>query len=249
MGIALVNIAIIALVFTSIWPFPSGEFKVELPNSNDVSWSYSDGIVHVLAPYTIDNGWIYDVDDLEVSYSVTNQTGKVLAAETIPIGVVPAGEVKNDEIDFTFNLTRFYNEGGMGMIFRDDSLHFEVSVSCMYTMKLIKFEATYETEVLWDALIRGYGVTNLTYTPAGATLEYYIETSAILAPLGSVPATISVYDGNGDPLLYPPVTQSVRLGTNSSGVMTFTPTAPSVPPTSIEVRVQLLGFQFVMRWP
>lgn len=247
-GIALVNVAIVALVFTSIWPFPSGEFKVDLPNANDVTWSYSDGNVNVLAPFTIDNGWIYEVNDLSIRYSVTNMTGVLLGQDVIDIGTIPAGRTTTSHIEFTFNVTRLYNQGSLGMVFRDDSLHFDVGISCYYTMKLIKFDASYVADVPWDALIRAYGVTDIRWGMP-TQVDYYIETSRILAPLGSVPISVSVYDGNGTPLLYPPVTQNVQLGVNHTGTLTFTPLVPAAIPSSVEVHVQLLGYEFIMRWP
>jgi hypothetical protein len=247
-GIAIVNIAIVALVFTSVWPFPSGEFSVDLPSANDVQWSYSDGNVHVIAPYTIHNGWIYDVNDLVLDYSVTNLERTTLSQNSIRIGTIPAGKVTSSHIDFTFNLTRLYGEGVLGMVFRDDSLHFDIGVTCFYTMKLIKFEASYQAEVPWDALIRAYGVSAPRWTGSSVAVDYYVETSSILAPLGSVPVILSLYDGNGN-LLIPLMTQVLRLGTNSTGTLTFAPTTPSTLPSSLEVHFEVLGYQFVKRWP
>jgi len=242
-----VNIAIVALVFTSIWPFPSGEFKVDLPDSNDVRWSYSDGIIHVIAPFTVNNEWIYDVDDLEIGYRVTNQSDVVLADNVIRLGTLPAGRVTDSQIDFTFNITEFYQAGGLGMIFKDDSLHFEVDVSCFYTMKLIKFEASYQAEVPWDALIRDYGVTNISASGTTLYVDYFVDTSPMLAPLGSVPMMLSVYDGDGNPMLYPPIVQNLELGGNSSGQLAFTPATVGAPP--YEVHFEILGYEFVSRWP
>jgi hypothetical protein len=254
-GVALVNIAILALVFTSVWPFPSGEFKVDLPNANDITWTYSDGVVEVVAPYSIDNGWIYDVDDLVISYTVTNISGKILSQAAIDVGTVPANRVTNSHFDFSFDLMKFYNEGGMGMIFRDDTLHLDVIVSCMYTMKLIKFEASYEAIVPWDALIRSYGIPpgttehpNPGWTGTQVYVDYYIETSHILASLGSVSAVVSIDDGDGNQLLAP-ISQSITLGRNYSGTLAFTPTVPATFPASVVVHVQILGYQFYMRWP
>ncbi len=246
-GITLVNVAIVVLVFTSIWPFPSGEFKVDLPSTNDVTWSYSNGNIHVIAPFTIDNGWIYDVNDLVISYRVTNLSRVVLGQDVIPFETIPAHSVTHSQIDFTFNVTRFYEQGGLGMVFADDYLLFDIGVSCLYTMKLIKFEATYQAEVPWDALIQDYGVTSVAWVGTDLSVDYYIATSPMLAPLGSVPMMVSVYDGSGNPLLYPPIVQTVELGTNSSGTFTFTPMGLGAPP--YEVHFTIFDFQFVGRWP
>ena len=247
-GVALVNIAILALVFTSIWPFPSGEFKVDLPNSNDITWSYSDGVVGVVAPYSIRNGWIYDVDDLAISYTVTNLSGKLLGQDTINVGTVAAGKVTSSHLDFSFNLINFYKEGGLGMVFRDDSLHLDVSVSCMYTMKLIKFDASYEAVVPWDALIQSYDA-NVTLSGSQVEVRYHIDTSPMLASLGLVPMTIWVNDTSGNLILNPPISQTIPLGGPYDGSFTFTPTMPIVPTSGIVVDFNLLGFSFERRLP
>ncbi len=246
-GVALVNVAILVLVFTSIWPFPSGEFKVDLPNANDVQWSYNpNGTVNVVAPFTIHNGWIYDVDDLVIQYSVTNVSGHLLKQDTISLGTLPAERVTSSQILFSFNLIEFYNNGGLGMVFQDDTLHLDVMVSCMYTMKLISFEASYVADVPWDALIRSYGVSNWTVTGSLVSVSYWIETARILAPLGTVTASVTVLDSSRN-AIYGPLVQSIVLGANYTGTLQFTPTIPSALPSYVVV--EMLGYHFEMGVP
>jgi len=154
MAIALVNVLIFALVFTSLWPFPSGDFNVDLPSPGDVVWGYEDGVVTVSAPYSIDNGGFYDVDDLVIRYGVTNYTDAPIHSGEIDIGSLPAGHVTSDSIDFTFPLLEMYESGATWMVFNDDFLNFAVEVSCYYTMKLVHFYAEYNVSVPWDALIQ-----------------------------------------------------------------------------------------------
>ncbi len=246
-GIALVNIAIVGLVFTSIWPFPSGEFKVDLPSANNVTWDYSNGLVNVSAPYAIHNGWIYDVNDLVITYRVTNVTGELLGQGNIDVGTIPADSVKTSSLNFTFDLIKFYNEGGLGMIFMDDTLRLEVGVSCMYTMKLISFNASYEAVVPWDALIRSY---NATVSQNGSQLlvNYHLDTSPMLARLGTVPLVVWVNDTSGNPIASP-VLQEVPLGGPYDGSFQLTPTIPVTPTTAIVVSFSLLGFHFEVRLP
>jgi len=248
-GIAIVNVAIVALVFTSVWPFPSGEFKVDLPSTNDITWSYSraDGCIHVVAPFSIDNGWIYDVDDLAISYMVTNMSNVVLAQDVIRFDSIPAGRVTDSRMDFAFNITDFYNDGGLGMVFADDSLHFEIDVSCLYTMKLIKFEASYFADVPWDALIQEYDVTDVSFTGSQVVVDYFVTTSSMLRSLGNVPMTLMVYS-DGTPLCNPILTD-IDLGTRSEDSITFTPLVPPSLTGPYEVRFTVLGFQFSWEGP
>ncbi len=246
-GVALVNIAIIGLVFTSIWPFPSGEFKVDLPNANDVQWSYDlSGAVNVNAPFTIRNGWVYDVNDLVITYRATNMSGNLLKQDVIRLGTIPAERVTSSQINFSFNLVELYDSGTLGMVFRDDSIHLDVGVSCLYTMKLISFEASYVTDVPWDALIRSYGAGTPTFSGTQISIPYHIETSHLLSSLGTVSATVTVYDSSNNQI-FSPIAQTIVLGTNYSGTLTFTPTIPVSMPAYAMVR--LLGFEFRMAVP
>jgi hypothetical protein len=217
LSITLVYIAIVALVFTSIWPFPSGAFRIDLPSAHEVTWTYSDGIVRVTAPYSVNNGGFYDVQDLKITYSVTNYTDYPLADEEIIIGTLPAGQITSSSIVFEFDLGQLYADGITEMVFNDDAINFFIEVSCYYTMRLIKFDATYEVSVPWEALIKSYGVSQVSpWPPTGTSVgvDYWLDTSSLLAPLSPASVTVQIY-GDGD--LLDQTTQTLRLGGNYTG--------------------------------
>ncbi|MGQ9587061.1 MAG: hypothetical protein ACUVT7_01585 [Thermoplasmata archaeon] len=246
LAIGAVNLAIVALVFTSIYPFPSGDFKVDLPSPNDIQWSYSNGVVHVTAPYSIDNGGIYDIDDLTIGYRVTNLTSYVIAYDTILIGRIPAGRVTSDAIDFAFDLLALYNSGAQYMIFNDDLLNFYVEVSCFYTMRLIKFDANYRISVPWDALIQDWGVSGVSpWPPSGPTftVDYWLVTSDMLSTLPPADITLTLRDASGPVRV---IRQTVQLGGNYTGSVTFTGLTSYNPPYSVEI--QVMDFTVQERW-
>ena len=209
----------IALAFTSIWPFPHGDFKVHLPQAKDVTWSYENGLVHVSAPYSIDNGGFYDVDNLVISYSVTNNTRYQLAGDTFDLGKIPKGSIVPGSLDFTFDLLGFYRNGTQWMIFNDDILNFDIHVSCYYTMKLVKFDASYSTGVTWDALIRSWAVIprpfNIT-SPSPYLIDYWLNTSDLLN--GLPPAHLNVSFSRNGTLLGWGVSD-IQLGGNQKGIV------------------------------
>jgi hypothetical protein len=232
MAIAAVNVAIVALAFTSIWPFPHGDFKVDLPSPNEVTWTYSEGIVHVTAPYSITNGGYYDVRDLTIDYIVLNSSRYLLANQTLLIGDVPAGQITSSEIDFRFDLLRLFNDGALGMVFTDDLLTFVVDISCGYTMDLVKFEAAYQVGVPWDALIRSYGPDwSRSYLPDSIpptnlppySVAYWLNTSDILAGLPDAHVTLTLIGntttGDFDDLMSGSTT--IQLGGDNSGTVVF----------------------------
>lgn len=254
MAIGLVNIAIVALAFTSIWPFPHGDFKVNLPSENDVSWTFSGGLVHVTAPYSIDNGGYYDVRDLTIEYVVFNGSGYLLANQTLPIGDIPAGQITRSQIDFQFDLLRLYNDGAMGMVFSDDSLTFVVDVSCGYTMGLVEFEAAYKVSVLWDALIQSYGPDwSRSHLPDAVpptnlppySVAYWLNTSDILAGLPPAQVTLTLIGNTTGDLMSGSTT--IQLGGDNYGVVVFDTSALmsyTDVPYALGYHLQVAGFQW-----
>ncbi|MCX6658635.1 MAG: hypothetical protein NTY62_08145 [Euryarchaeota archaeon] len=252
MAIAAVNIAIVALAFTSIWPFPHGDFKVDLPSPNEVTWTYSDGMVHVTAPYSIDNGGYYDVHDLTIDYIVFNSSRYLLANQTLQIGDIPAGQITSSEIDFQFDLLRLFNDGALGMVLTDDLLTFVVDVSCGYTMDLVKFEATYQVSVPWDALIRSYGPDwSRSHLPDSIpptnlppySVAYWLNTSDILAGLPPAQVTLTLIGNTTGALMSGSTT--IQLGGDNYGIVMFDSSALlqyTDVPYALRYNLQVAGF-------
>ncbi len=249
LAVAVVNITIVALVFTSVWPFPSGDFKVHLPSAHEITWTFADGIVHVTAPFSIDNGWIYDVNSLAVSYQVTNGSRSELASQSILVGDIPAGRITNSELDFTFDLLAKYNSGIDWMIFHEDMLYFYLEVSCWYTMKLIQFDATYQVSVPWDALIQSYGITNYSFSPGPPVtswVNYTLNTSRLLSSLPPAQVTVSYY---GNETLMGQTSTTIPLGGPNAGVIA-TALAPVIATNyTVLLEIQFGGFTVTQQYP
>jgi len=244
-AIAAVNILIFALAFTSIWPFPSGDFKLNLPESEDVEWSIDDGFVYVSAPYSIDNGGFYDVSDLQISYEVTNYTSALVHSDTITIGTIPAGAVTSDTIEFSFPLSDFHDASVVWLIFNDDFLNFALEVSCYYTMKLVHFYAEYSVSVPWDALIQDIGVDEIWTDGAQLQVNYHATTSGILHSLGTTTIIATLYNGSS---FLAQDSDSLVLGTTHSGTFSFDLPFSSIP-GRIVLETTIVGYHFVETIP
>ena len=244
-AIAVVNLLILALAFTSIWPFPSGDFKINLPESEDVEWSYDDGVVYVSAPYSIDNGGFYDVSELEISYEVTNYTSVLVHSDTIDIGTIPAGAVTSDTIDFSFRLDDFHDASIVWLLFYDDFLNFALEVSCYYTMKLIHFYAEYSVSVPWDALIQDIGVDGVRSDGVQLEIDYHVFTSSILESLGGTIITAKLF--NGSTLIVQDV-EYVSLGEMHSGTFSFDLPFSAIPDHMV-LETTIAGYDFVETVP
>lgn len=229
-SVAAVNVVIFILAFTSIYPFPSGDFSIDLPSANEIAWEYDAGLVTVTAPFSIDNGGLYDVEDLVLDYRVTNYSRSLIAEDAIAIGTMKAGEVTSGEIVFEFDLVSLYERGITWMVFNDDLLDFVVDVSCYYTMGLVRFDATYSVSIPWDALIRDVGVEDAWFDLSSYDLlvNYTVVTSDILS--GSASVTATLYEGG---VALSQAVETVPLGSDQRGTVTLDVPVGSVPDTVV----------------
>ncbi len=240
LAIALVNLLIFALAFTSLWPFAAGDFKVDLPTAGEVEWGYDDGVVSVVAPYTITNGGYYDVADLVISYDVTNVTGDHVASDVIEIGTIAAGSVMDDALEFSIDLQDLYDRGFVSMVFDYDYLDFVVDVSCKYTMKLIDFRAEYTVGVPWDPLIQDVTVDDVSYDIGTQRLvvDYHMVTSDLLS--GDATLHAMLYNGL---LFVSEDYETVSLGGSHAGTLFFDVPLGSTP-DRVLFEAQIGGFTF-----
>ncbi|HIH02063.1 TPA: hypothetical protein HA259_08395, partial [Thermoplasmata archaeon] len=208
----------------------------------EVIWEYSSGVVTVTAPFTIDNGGVYHVDDLVLSYEVSNYTRVQIAQDTVELGTMKAGTVTDGEIEFSFDLFEMYNDGLTWMVFNDDLLEFVVDVSCYYTLKLVKFDARYSVSIPWDALIQDARVDDVRFDPAEMQLavDYTLATSDILSGYASL--TAYLLDGS---TVVSEVSQSVRLGRITAGTAVFDIPLGSTP-DSVRIVIDVEGFEVVL---
>lgn len=236
-AVGVVNFAIFTLALTSIYPFPSGDFNVDLPSPNEVEWYYQEGVVTVTAPYSIDNGGFYDVVDLRLDYSVTNASYENLASDVIDIGTIPAGTVREDEIEFGFDILDLYERGFTSMVFNDDLIYLNIGVSCYYTMELVRFEAQYDVTLQWDALIQEFEVDGFEVSGTELLVDYHLTTSPILS--GNAHVHASLYEGD---TLVAEDDDTLELGTTDEGRLVFEVPLGSIPDLVV-LQVVVLDFE------
>ncbi|MEM2839401.1 MAG: hypothetical protein QW505_06020 [Thermoplasmata archaeon] len=184
--ISIINIIIATLVITSVWPFATGEFSVDLPRATDIDWGYSGGLVTLSAPVTVRNAGFYNIDDVIVRTSVTNSTKFELINATERWGRIPAGSVFGETVNFSIDFNSLMSSGADWMVFNPDFFEIEITISCRYTLGLIGFSAEYKLPYSWDGLIIdfGFGRGELESPSPGVyqiSQPYYVWTNSILS--------------------------------------------------------------------
>jgi len=220
--IVLFNIAVAALVLTSIWPFAMGQFQIDLPDDDDVEWFYEDGIVTMVAPIRITNGGLYAVRDVNVTVTVTNSSDFVIVNSTEYWGTIKAGSDISRSITLSIDVNQLIESEAYWMIFNPDYLDVEIFLKCKYTLKLVKFRATYQITMPWDGLIRdmGFGSPQIVNASGNYSLRvpFYVWTNELLSGRGSFSAT--AYNDTSVTSISSS-SANINLGENYSGVLEF----------------------------
>ena len=222
--ISLVNIAVAAIVVTSVWPFITGDFTVNLPNEDEVDWSYSNGILTLSAPISIHNGGFYDIEDVVIRTTVTNSTGFDIINSSQDWNAIRAGSNFQETIDFSIDFGRLLSEGSAWMIFHQDFFDVHLQITCKYTWKLIGFSATYAVPINWEGLIRDIGFGNATLeNPAPLQFRinqtYWVWTNSLLAGFGG-DFSVELRNTTSSSLIAS-TSDHLTLGVNYSGNLVF----------------------------
>jgi len=189
MMISMASIAVAIIVITSVWPFATGQFSIDLPDESDIVWSYSSGVVTLSAPVGINNGGFYAIEDVVVTITVTNSTGYELLDSYEEWGTIAPGTPFSQTVDFSIDFIELLSAGADWMIFNPDFFDIHITIDCKYTFRLISFTAEYALPYNWDGLIidMGFGEPTLE-SPSPGTYQviqpYNIWTNELLLGLG-----------------------------------------------------------------
>jgi len=187
-SITVINIAVAALVITSIYPFVTDNFQVHLPDDSDVGWYYDDGVVTLSAPVGITNGGFYDVTDVRLHVEVENMTGFKICDSVSEWGTIQAGSEFMELLEVSVDVLELLESGAYWMLFNQDYLDVMIEFNCKYTLGLIKFDAYYQVAVPWDGLIQdiSFGSPELVNSSGEyhVRVPYSITTDQILSGLG-----------------------------------------------------------------
>ena len=227
--IVIVNIVVAAIALTSVWPFAMGQFQVHLPESEDVDWHYSEGIVSLFAPIVIDNGGFYAIDDVVIQISVSNSSNYAILNSTEEWGSIPAGSEFVETLDLQIDLLELIENGADWIIFdpehfevQDDYFDVEIILHCKYTFRLIKFTASYQFVVPWAGLIKDIGFEPPQLVNSSGTysvrVRYYVSTDDLIA--GQAGFSVIIYnDTDSNPIATS--TDRITLGRNYSDLLSF----------------------------
>jgi hypothetical protein len=218
--VSLANISIAVIVILSVLPLVSDGFSVDVPEADDILWSFSGGSLTLTAPFGVTNGGFFDINDVEIAFSVSNQSGSKMLDVVNRWGTISSGTHVTRDINLPIDLAKLVEDGFGWMMLHSDRLVVKVTVTAKYTMKTILFTADREIQLPWDGLIQSYGFGQPALVNSSGSysvqLPYYLDTADVLYGL-SRSASFSLSNGTGAEISS--ATEQVALGKNHSSVL------------------------------
>lgn len=186
LGIIAVNIVIALIIILAVIPLATGGLDVNVPNSNESSWTLDGQVLHLSAPVSVYNGGFYDIEDFSLRMQVVDESGnEIMDDRSIPANL-RAGKTTDVPLELSLDIGNVSQEAKRKIVFEGASYNISLSIEARYIMKLMKLGIAVEDEMRWDPLINEYRIdqSQIRYEYNGSQIElivpYYISTSQMV---------------------------------------------------------------------
>jgi hypothetical protein len=186
LGIIAVNIVIALIIILAVIPLATGGLDVNVPNSNESSWTLDGQILHLSAPVSVYNGGFYDIEDFSLRMQVVDESGnEIMDDRSIPANL-RAGKTTPVPLELSLDIGNLSQEAKRKIVFEGASFNISLSIEAHYIMKLMKLGIAVEDEMHWDPLINEYRIdqSQIRYEYSGSQIvmivPYYISTSQMV---------------------------------------------------------------------
>jgi biopolymer transport protein ExbD len=186
LGIIAVNIVIALIIILAVVPLATGGLDVNVPSSNESSWTLDGQVLHLSAPVSVHNGGFYDIEDFSLRMQVVDESGnEIMDDRSIPANL-RAGKTTPVPLVLSLDIGNVSQEAKRKIVFEGASYNISLSIEARYIMKLMKLGIAVEDEMRWDPLINEYRIdqSQIRYEYSGSQIvmivPYYISTSQMV---------------------------------------------------------------------
>jgi hypothetical protein len=186
LGIIAVNIVIALIIILAVIPLATGGLDVNVPSSNESSWTLDGQVLHLSAPVSVYNGGFYDIEDFSLRMQVVDESGnEIMDDRSIPANL-RSGKTTDVPLQLSLDIGNVSQEAKRKIVFEGASYNISLSIEAHYIMKLMKLGIAVEDEMRWDPLINEYRIdqSQIRYEYSGSQIvmivPYYISTSQMV---------------------------------------------------------------------
>ena len=151
-AIWIVNLTILAIVVLSIMPLATGGLKISGPEDGMPQPTFEDGVLTISMPLEVSNSGPFDIVDLQVLISVSENGTLLAKSSTTPMEVL-AGMDGELVPTFSFELNDLDQDKLATLIFNHAELEMGVEARGAYALSLISAQLVFEQTMAWEPLI------------------------------------------------------------------------------------------------
>lgn len=182
--IALFQIIVILLLFMAVYPLAIQGIRIEEIGEPDITFDGNSIILKV--PVKIINGGFYDINDITLSYILTNSTSEFLK-DSQYLGSIKGGEDAVIPLLVNMDLKKIYEMEAPDFyhFFHQDTLEANFTLSLKYLLDMVYFTTEYNTILTWKPPIKGYSMGEnyrffMNSTGLYLTIPFTLDTASYL---------------------------------------------------------------------
>lgn len=158
---------------------------MDIPETQESSWTLQDDVFSFSQPVRINNGGYYHIEDFSIKFNISDHSGNTITdyANT-PVDLV-AGETTQFNVVLRIDLDDINDEAMRNMVFNGTTFDTEIEIEAQYMMKLMKMSVNASEQMDWDPLIQDYGVEGVYHTSNGSAITlhapYFVSASDMIS--------------------------------------------------------------------
>ncbi|GEM_PF-4915261 len=151
----LVHLGIFTMVFLAILPVAIKGTAVE--NVGDTKWYFDGDNVIMDVPVTIKNGGVYDINNINVKFIVSNNSA-IFVNSSQNLGDIKSRSVRTVHVKIPVNLNHIYNleYPQFYHFFNYDTFHLNFTLDLDYLMNSVHFNSAYNGDVRWEPIVKEF---------------------------------------------------------------------------------------------
>jgi hypothetical protein len=138
--IVAVYLVLIGILVLTVVPLIQGGMDVEVPESNQVNWSYENGIITSDVTIGIYNGGVLDIEDCRFRADSTVDNGSFITSSQSSSTNLKAKEWTYVTIPLTFNVNELTRIMEQDVVYNGATVNITLDLSTYVALRLIHFE-------------------------------------------------------------------------------------------------------------
>jgi len=224
--IVTVYLVLIGILVLTVVPLIQGGMDVEVPESNQVNWSYENGIITTDVTIGIYNGGVLDIEDCRFRADSTVENGSFVTSSQSMSTNLKAKEWTYVTIPLTLNVNELTRIMEQDVVYNGATVNITLDLSTYVALRLIHFELSTPEGQSFEipALISNeqVDVSQASIVPYGdgyaLSIPYSFDASSLIVGqtislhgglrndtdgIGSVNRSLTIQEHNSDDLIIP----------------------------------------------